>query len=136
MKSNNPTLSICLTCRDNREKKYISRGGARLANKILKELNNEKALNVRGVKCMSNCNRSCVISITAKDCFTYVFGDIDPNKSEYISALKELISCYSSTSDGFLKRDERPEIFQSNIIGRFPPIISDSSIITKFNHKK
>tara|TARA_Y100000996_G_scaffold388420_1_gene347972 strand:- start:123 stop:533 length:411 start_codon:yes stop_codon:yes gene_type:complete len=136
MKPNKPTLSICLTCRDNREKKYISRGGARLANKILKELNDEKALNVRGVKCMSNCNRSCVISITAKDCFTYVFGDIDPNKPEYISSLKELISSYSSTSDGFLKRDERPKIFQSNIIGRFPPIISDSSLITKFNHKK
>ena len=84
---------------------------------------------------MSNCNRSCVISITAKDCFTYVFGDIDPDKFEYIDSLKKLISSYSSTSDGFLKRDERPEIFRSNIIGRFPPIMSDSNLVTKFNNK-
>ena len=136
MKSSKPILSVCLTCRDAREKQHNSRGGSRLANKILDEFHNEEELSIRGVNCMSNCNRSCVISITAKDCFTYVFGDIDPDKSEYISSLKELISNYSSTSDGFLKRDERPEIFQSNIIGRLPPIISDSSLITKFNNKK
>ena len=39
---------------------------------------------MRGVKCMSNCKRACILSLTSLNGFTYMFGDIDPNKSEYI----------------------------------------------------
>ena len=86
---------------------------------------------MRGVKCMSNCKRACILSLTSLNGFTYMFGDIDPNKSEYIKSLEDLISIYKSKTDGFLHRKERPKLFRSNIVGRFPPMSSISSIITK-----
>ena len=39
-------------------------------------------LKVRGVYCMSQCKRSCVVSFTAPDRFTYTFGDLDPKTLE------------------------------------------------------
>ena len=126
-----PLLSICVTCRDNREDFYEDRGGTRLAQKVFQELKIKRLINMRGVKCMSNCKRACILSLTSLNGFTYMFGDIDPNKSEYIKSLEDLISIYKSKTDGFLHRKERPKLFRSNIVGRFPPMSSISSIITK-----
>ena len=126
-----PLLSICVTCRDNREDFYGDRGGTRFAKKVFQELKIKRLINIRGVKCMSNCKRACILSLTSLNGFTYMFGDIDPNKSEYIKSLKDLISIYKSKTDGFLHRKERPKLFRSNIVGRFPPMSSISSIITK-----
>ena len=86
---------------------------------------------MRGVKCMSNCKRACILSLTSLNGFTYMFGDIDPTKSEYIKSLEDLISIYKSKTDGFLLRKERPKLFRSNIVGRVPPMSSISSVITK-----
>ena len=60
----------------------------------------------------------------------YIFGDIKPAKTEYIESLLKLISLYTYSSDGFLKRKERPELFQSNILGRLPPINTNSSLVS------
>ena len=126
-----PLLSICVTCRDNREEIYGERGGARLARKAHQELGNKKLVKIRGVECMSNCKRACILSLTSLNGFTYMFGDIDPNRSEYVKSLKDLISTYKSRPAGFLRRRERPESFRSNIIGRFPPINSKHLVVKK-----
>ena len=126
-----PLLSICMTCRDNREEVHGVRGGARLARKVYQELGNKKLVKLRGVECMSNCKRSCILSLTSINGFTYMFGDIDPDNSENVKSLKDLISNYKSKPDGFLHRRERPGLFRSNIVGRLPPINSKSLIITK-----
>ena len=49
-----PLLSVCLTCRDNREEIYGDRGGTRLARQVHQELGNKKLVKLRGVECMSN----------------------------------------------------------------------------------
>jgi len=125
------TLSICLTCRDGLEDIHTTRGGKRFSDKILKqkefkELNN---LEIRGVKCMSQCKRSCIISLTAENSFTYMFGDINPANPKYFKSLTKLILLFNSSPDGFLKRNERPELFQSNILGRFPPLDTNSALV-------
>ena len=126
-----PLLSVCLTCRDNREEIYGDRGGTRLARKVHQELGNNKLVKLRGVECMSNCKRACILSLTSLNGFTYMFGDIDPNRSEYVKSLKDLISTYKSRSAGFLRRRERPESYRSNILGRLPPINSKHLIVKK-----
>ena len=126
-----PLLSVCLTCRDNREEIYGDRGGTRLARKVHQELGNSKLVKLRGVECMSNCKRACILSLTSLNGFTYMFGDIDPNRSEYVKSLKDLISSYKSRTAGFLRRRERPESFRSNILGRLPPINSKHLIVKK-----
>ena len=134
MEFNKPTLSICLSCRDGREEFYMTRGGRRFAKKLLNKNLLKKQVNLRGVNCMSNCKRACTISLTAKKSFTYIFGDIDPENSEYSESLIELVSKYSLNSDGFLKRRDRPLLFQSSILGRLPPIQSNSAIVTNLNN--
>ena len=134
MKFNIPTLSICLSCRDGREEIYMTRGGRRFAKKLLNKNLLKKQVNLRGINCMSNCKRACTISLTAKKSFTYIFGDIDPENSEYSESLIELVSKYSLNSDGFLKRRDRPLLFQSSILGRLPPIQSNSAIVTNLNN--
>ena len=124
-------LTICMTCRDERETSTGTRGGTRLAKKILKDFAHQENLSIRGVDCMSNCKRACAISITAKNCFTYIFGDVDPDISEHRKLLAELLKSYRAKNDGFLRRRDRPKFFQSNILGRLPPINSTSSLITK-----
>ena len=129
-----PTLSICLSCRDGREEFYMTRGGRRFAKKLLNKNLLKKQVNLRGINCMSNCKRACTISLTAKKSFTYIFGDIDPENSEYSESLIELVSKYSLSSDGFLRRRDRPLLFQSSILGRLPPIQSNSAIVTNLNN--
>ena len=131
-----PVLSICVTCRDNREEIYGERGGARLARKAHQELGNKKLVKLRGVKYMINCTRACILSLTSLKGFTYMFGDIDPNKSEYVKSLKNLISTYKSRPAGFLRRRERPNSFKSNILGRLPPINSKHLIVKKLKSEK
>ncbi len=134
MKFNIPTLSICLSYRDGREEIYMTRGGRRFAKKLLNKNLLKKQVNLRGINCMSNCKRACTISLTAKKSFTYIFGDIDPENSEYSESLIELVSKYSLSSDGFLRRRDRPLLFKSSILGRLPPIQSNSSIVTNLNN--
>ena len=126
-----PLLSVCLTCCDNREEIYGDRGGTRLARKVHQELGHNKLVKLRGVECMSNCKRASILSLTSLNGFSYMFDDIDPNKSEYVKSLKDLVSTYKSRPSGFLRRRERPEAFRSNILGRLPPINSKHLIVKK-----
>ena len=134
MKLNIPTLSICLSCRDGREEFYMTRGGRRFAKELLNNSSLKKHVHLRGVNCMSNCKRACTISLTAKKSFTYVFRDIDPENSEYSESLIELVSKYILSSEGFLRRRDRPMLFQSSILGRLPPIQCNSEIVTNLNN--
>jgi len=87
-------------------------------------------MQVRGVHCMSQCKRPCVVSLMAEGRFTYVFGDLDPNNERHAEALFELVAQYSEATEGFLQRKKRPAELQANILGRLPPLGSQSSLIS------
>jgi len=125
-------LSVCISCRDNRENKYKLRGGKRFS-RILQKSIRKKNLLLREVKCMSQCKRACIVSLTAQDSFTYIFGDVDPNQTKYAQELLELVSIYSKANEGFMRRRDRPDLFRSNILGRLPPIDSTSDLVNNIN---
>ena len=129
MASKEIVLSVCIKCKDNKESIFKTRGGKRLSEKVLSKIKRIDNINFREVSCMSHCKRGCVFSITAEDCFTYVFGDMDPSKENYVNELLNLISIYSLAEEGFMRRRDRPEIFRSNILGRLPPINTQSKIV-------
>ena len=130
---NETVLSICSTCRDGDEENLKKRGGQRLLENIVAYFNYKKLpfLKLREVRCMSQCKRSCVISLTSNNCFTYVFGDINPKDPQYVKSLFDLVILYGKAEEGFLRRRDRPELFKSNILGRLPAISSRSPIIKK-----
>ena len=133
MTGEKPTITICTTCRDGREAHSETRGGARLAGHVVEEHARrlEIPVNLRGVRCMSQCKRSCIVSLGAPGKFTYVFGDLDPNDQTHIAALFELAEKFAARDDGFLERNERPQALQANILGRLPPLESQSSLLTE-----
>ena len=136
MFDNSPVLSICTSCRDGREVVDGSRGGTRLAQVVVTQLGTRAAtkLKLRGVRCMSQCKRPCIASLSSHDRFTYVFGDIDPENPDHVDALFELVVRYKTTPEGFLKRRERPEALRSNILGRLPPLRSGSALVTPLDN--
>ena len=125
-------LSVCISCRDNSENKYKLRGGKRFSRMLQKSIR-KKNLLLREVKCMSQCKRACIVSLTAQDSFTYIFGDVDPNQTKYAQELLELVSIYSKANEGFMRRRDRPNLFRSNILGRLPPINSISDLVNNIN---
>ena len=129
---NKTILSICSTCRDGDENLKKS-GGQLLLENIIAYFKYKKLpfLKLREVRCMSQCKRSCVISFTSNNCFTYVFGDINPKDPQYVKSLFDLVILYGKAEEGFLRRRDRPELFKSNILGRLPAISSRSPIINK-----
>ncbi|MCY4302071.1 MAG: DUF1636 domain-containing protein [Aestuariivita sp.] len=133
MTNNQPILSFCMTCRDGREAiQHDVRGGIRLAQAFL--FHSDKAqLNgcqLRGVQCMSNCKRSCIVSLSSTGRFSYMFGDLDISEPGYIKALSDLIPLYLAAPEGFLRRHERPRFLRENILGRLPPPGSSSDLVT------
>ena len=130
MNKTNILLSICTRCRDGREDMYENRGGTRLAKEFMKRANEQIGFSVRGVYCMSQCKRPCVGSITAADYFTYSFGDLDPECSEHIDALFAFAEMYASAPEGFVLRNDRPEVLRAGILGRYPPIKTASELVS------
>ena len=125
-------LSVCISCRDNRENKYKIRGGKRFSRMLQKSIRKNNLV-LREVKCMSQCKRACIVSLTAQDSFTYIFGDVDPNQTKYAQELLELVSIYRKANEGFMRRRDRPDLFRSNILGRLPPINSISDLVNNIN---
>ena len=127
-----PILSICMTCRDGREGACGTRGGSRLARRVAEKLarDHEPQMRLRGVQCMSQCKRSCIVSLAAEGQFTYVFGELDPDDDTHVDALFKLVSQYSNAPEGFLKRKDRPAALQASILGRLPPLDTQSPLVS------
>jgi len=127
-----PTLSVCLTCRDSREaERGDRRGGARLAEAVCTLAARQGCdVALRGVRCMSQCKRACVMALTAPDAFTYVFGDLDPDDPSHVQAILDLLPLYRAAPEGFLSRDARPEPLRAAILARLPPLGSASELVS------
>lgn len=121
------TLSICLRCRDGRERRDTDldqRGGRRLARAVGAafhgSLASSRGVELRGVNCMSQCKRPCTIALSAPDRFSYLFGDLDPDL--HVDDVLAVAAAYADAPDGFLPRTVRPEVLRAGILGRIPPL--------------
>jgi len=127
MRGDGPTLSICLRCRDGRENRNTDldqRGGRRLAQLVADAFPDSTAarwgIRLRGVNCMSNCNRSCTIALSAPGRFTYLFGDLDPTL--HAGDVLSVAAAYAEAEGGYLPRPVRPKVLRAGILGRIPPL--------------
>jgi predicted metal-binding protein len=100
-----------------------NRPGVILAERIEAEAA-KRGLNIdqlRDVRCMSQCKRPCVVAFSGEGRFTYLFGDLQPDRDT--SAVLDAFALYCSRSDGFIDRAERPETMRNGILGRIPPLV-------------
>ncbi len=78
---------------------------------------------IRGVECMTGCNRACTVTFQAAGKYLYYFGDLaaDNETAEHIVACAML---HAQTPDGTLLRNDRPERLRNGILARIPPLVS------------
>lgn len=119
-------LSICFRCKPEGwpGDADARRPGADLADEIEAEATRRGIdLEVlRDVRCMSQCKRPCVVAFSGEGRFTYLFGDLDPERDA--AAVLDAFALYRTRPDGFMERFERPEVLQAGILGRVPPLIA------------
>ncbi|MEN0001764.1 MAG: DUF1636 domain-containing protein [Pseudomonadota bacterium] len=122
---NRVCLSVCTRCRPPEFKgSDQERPGYRLAAEILRLASDDplaqSRLTVRGIQCMSQCKRPCVVALSAPDKFTLVFGDLDVWADA--EAVMTLVHQYAQSADGLVPRSDRPASLQAGILGRIPPL--------------
>ncbi len=116
-------LSVCFRCKpEGWRGEDDSRPGVALADAIEQEAR-RRGLDLdllRDVRCMSQCKRPCVVAFSGEGRFTYLFGDLDPQRDA--PAVLDAFRLYAERPDGFMERFERPEALQAGILGRVPPL--------------
>lgn len=118
-------LSICFRCKPEgwSGDANTRRPGADLADAIEAEAT-RRGIDLdmlRDVRCMSQCKRPCVVAFSGEGRFTYLFGDLDPERDA--SAVLDAFTLYVERTDGFMERFERPEALRAGILGRVPPLV-------------
>jgi predicted metal-binding protein len=106
----------CVASRTPEERASL-RGGAVLYDAIRRAAPSD--VFVRPVRCMSACTRPCTVAMSGPERFTLLFGDLDP-----LATANHVLDCfarYRASSDGFLRREERPRALQQGILARVPP---------------
>ncbi|MFO6421587.1 DUF1636 family protein [Hylemonella sp. W303a] len=78
-------------------------------------------LKLRGLACMSGCDRACTVALQAPGKFSYYFGDLSAD----VETAAQLIACaqlHQASTDGTLLRNARPERLRSGILARLPAV--------------
>ena len=108
-------LYICITCRTDGETLDPRPGKVLYEN--LKRTTASK--NIKPVRCLAGCSQGCVLSLDNKHKWSYVIGNLTPNKDE--EQIIEGFIEYQKTSDGKIPFSSRPEAFKKRSLARVPP---------------
>lgn len=118
------TIYVCNTCRpDNYVGEDDERPGAILSRALLHATVARglvEQIELKAVNCLSVCKRPCTLAITEQAKFTYVIGDLKPERD--VDAVLEFALKYSKADDGITKWRERPEVVRKGTVARIPPV--------------
>ncbi len=84
---------------------------------------------------MSQCKRPCVEFVAGEEHFTYSVGDLDPECPQHVMALQEFSELFQNAPEGFVLRSERPKVLRAGILGRSPPIKTNSDLVFNLTEK-
>ena len=75
---------------------------------------------MRRVRCLANCNRGLSAAIRRDIAWTYVFGELDPDRDA--PALVEGARLFAGARETIMPWRGRPEVLKRGLIARVPPI--------------
>lgn len=117
--SNSPVIiTVCTTCRTAGVERENAPGKS-LFSAIQTAAAAEPDVVVRPTQCLSVCKRVCTASISGEGKYTFVLGDLDPEKDA--AAIVTLAKACAEADHGFVPWKKRPESIRSGIIARVPP---------------
>ena len=108
-------LYICITCRKDGE--TLDPRPGKILYENLKRTTASK--NIKPVRCLAGCSQGCVLSLDNKHKWSYVIGNLTPNRDE--EQIIEGFIEYQKTSDGKIPFSSRPEAFKKRSLARVPP---------------
>lgn len=113
------TVYVCITCRLAGLPEDAPRQGLGLARAAALAAKGT-GVSVRRIRCLANCNRGLSAALRRDGAWTYVFGELDPEKDA--AALIEGARMLARSADGLLPWIGRPEVLKRGLIARVPPI--------------
>ena len=118
------TIYVCTTCKT-ADDPSPERAGARLIKALEQSASTPGSqFKIEGVECLSVCKRPCTIAFSAKDKWTYVYGDFTADDSA-----EHILACaaqYQAANDGLIPWKERPDALKKGVIARLPPSLTSS----------
>jgi predicted metal-binding protein len=112
-------ILVCTTCRHGMPRDGAGeRDGARLLAR-LSAGSLPEGVTLRGVECLSNCERGCTVALRGRGRWTYVYGALAPSDA---AVILEGAARYRDAADGLVPWRERPPHFRKNCIARVPPM--------------
>ena len=120
-------LYVCVTCRGNAAdapaaERPDPRPGARLLAAVEQRLaaDGDKSIAVVPANCLSNCPRGCSAAVSASGKWTYVIGDLDPDR--HAGDIVDFARLHSAHEQGVPEWRDRPEHVRKHTIARVPPV--------------
>ena len=136
MPSHTPTpiteVIVCTTCRPAGASREQPAAGEALLEAVQTaqfDADPGERIVVRGVACMSGCNRACTVALQAPGKHSYLFGDLLPDAD----TAAQVLACarlHARNSDGALARNERPERLRSGLLTKLPPYLPPDAAVT------
>ena len=77
----------------------------------------------------------CIRDSAGTEHFTYSFGDLDPECPQDVRALQEFAELFLNAPEGFVLRSDRPKVLRAGILGRYPPIKTNSDLVLNLAEK-
>ncbi len=116
------TLYVCVTCRGATPAAAEGpRAGVRLLEAIERQLGEaDDGLAVTPVECLSNCQRGCSAAVAAAGKWTYVIGDLDPDR--HAGDIVDFARLHRAHELGLPVWRERPAHIRKSTIARVPPM--------------
>jgi len=118
-------IIVCTTCRPAGASRELPAAGQVLFDAVLALQHETRpaGIQVRGIACMSGCDRACTVAFQAVGKPTYYFGDLvaDAETAEHVLACGQL---HARNADGAMLRSKRPERLRGGILGKLPPLLA------------
>jgi predicted metal-binding protein len=106
-----------MTCRREGDPPGELRPGARLYAALKDKATD---IDVVPVECLSNCTRACSTAVAAPGKWTYVVGDIDPERN--LDDILNFARAHKAAPDGVPPWRDRPVHVRKHTIARVPPM--------------
>jgi predicted metal-binding protein len=112
------TLFVCVTCRGSADAPQEPRPGARLLAAL--QGRDTGGLDIVPVECLSNCQRGCTAAVGAPGKWTYVIGNLDPDR--HAGDMLDFAHLHRAHAEGLPVWRERPVHIRRNTVARVPPL--------------
>jgi predicted metal-binding protein len=115
-------ITICISCRMAEVERSLDKSptsGMHLLAAVQAAAEGVAGVVVRPTQCLSVCKRVCTASLSGAAAYTFLFGDLDPERDAV--ALVEMAKACAASPHGFVPWKARPEALRKGIIARVPP---------------